>query len=264
MNSPQAATDRAPQARPQVVLHNSVSVDGATTGFLPHLGQHYGTADELNTDARLVWSATLLRGFDHQGSPRIVDPGDDHDRPRDDHADEPLWFVVDSHAHLFGRLHELRAFPGVQDVVILAATDTDPNYLAYLKRRQYRFYCVGNCDVALPQALAWVGEHFGVRRLVVDSGPVLSRLLFDQDLVDEVSVLIHPIAVGVTGRKLFEGSQWPHHLQFLESRVLQYGVIHMRYSVTGREPIVTELDPMDSLAQFEADRVADQRWNTTQ
>lgn len=223
--------------RPVVVVHNSVSADGATTGFLPHLGQHYGVVAGLDVDARLVGSVTMRSGLDHGSAPPAHDPGPDVDRPPLGRDDQPWWFLVDSHAMLRGRLHELRAFPGLRDVVVLVSRSTDPEYLDYLSERQYPFFVAGDEHVMLAEALPWIRATFGVERILVDSGPILTHILLDHELVDEVSLMVHPTVVGDAGRRVLEGSQTKHRLDLMSATTLEYGVVHLHYRVLDVEPL---------------------------
>lgn len=221
--------------RPEVVVHNSISVDGATTGFLPHLGQHYGVAVGLGAAGRLVGSMTMRSGLDHAGESPAPDPGPQADRPPIGREDAEYWFLVDSAAHLHGRLHELRAFPGLRDVVVLVSHATPKEYLDYLTDRDYRWFAAGPDHVMLAEALPWIRAEYRITRLIVDSGPVLTHILLDHGLVDEVSLLVHPVAVGESGRRLFEGSEIVQRLDLLASRALEYGVMHLHYRVLGPE-----------------------------
>lgn len=219
-----------------VVVHNSVSADGATTGFLPHLGQHYAVASSLQTDARLVGSVTMLTGLDHDSAPPAPDPGPDLDRPPTGREDQPWWFLVDSTGMLAGRLHELRPFPGLRDIVVLVSHSTPREYLDYLTEREYRFFVAGDDHVMIGEALPWVRSEFGVTRILVDSGPILTHIMLDHELVDELSLLVHPVVVGDAGRRILEGSETKHRLELTVSTPLAYGVVHLHYRVVDIEP----------------------------
>ncbi len=231
-----APPDRAGAVRPVVVVHNSVSADGATTGFLPHLGQHNRVVSQLGADARLVGSVTMRTGLDHDSAPPAPDPGADADRPPRGREDQPPWFVVDSRGLLHGRLHELRAFPGLRDVVVLASHATPREYLKYLQERHYRYFVAGDERVMLAEALPWIRAEFGVSRILVDSGPILTHIMLDNELVDEVSLMVHPTVVGDAGRRILEGSQTKHRLDLIDVTPLEYGVVHLHYRVVDIEP----------------------------
>ncbi|MEI2718038.1 MAG: dihydrofolate reductase family protein [Candidatus Nanopelagicales bacterium] len=223
--------------RPVVVVHNSISADGATTGFLPHLGQHYDIAHRLGARARLVGSVTMASGLDHVSAPAPADPGPATDVPPTDRDELPWWFLVDSTGRLDGRLHELRAFPGLRDVVVLVSRSTPRTYLDYLDERGYRYLVSGGQRVMLAQALPWIRDTFDVDRILVDSGPVLTHVMLDHELVDELSLMVHPVVVGDAGRRVLEGSATKHRLELIAAERLDYDVLHLHYRVRDIEPV---------------------------
>lgn len=214
--------------RPTVVVHTAVTVDGAVTGFTPDLRQHYAAAATLRCDGHLVGSNTMLTGLQAEG----VTPSDAVDGPPTDRPGAPYWFLIDSRGKLHGLLHAVRAFPGLRDVVVLLAGNTSGEYRRYLADRGYPTIEVGDRRVDLAGAIPRIGAQYGVRRLMVDSGPGLTRALLDAGLVDEVSALLHPLIVGTAGRRAFEGSTGAA-LELQEQRQLEGGILHARYRVSG-------------------------------
>lgn len=57
----------------------------------------------------------------------------------------------------------------------------------------------------------------------------LVRFLLQQGLLDELTLLVHPVVVG-TGKHLFEGGTSQVPLTLLESRSLSNGVVALRYA----------------------------------
>ncbi len=143
----------------------------------------------------------------------LVDPGVAGDRPPGDRAELPYWFLVDSGGSLAGRLHSLRAFPGVRDVAVLVSRRTPQSYREYLGQRQYPTIERGDVHVDLRAALAAMAAEFGVQRVLVDSGPILTSVLLDAGLVDEVSVLVHPVVVGAGHGRIFGNASRHAHLE---------------------------------------------------
>jgi hypothetical protein len=39
--------------RPEIIIHNSISLHGSLTGFMPDMGLHYKIAGDLNTAGML-------------------------------------------------------------------------------------------------------------------------------------------------------------------------------------------------------------------
>lgn len=223
--------------RPQVVVHNSVSVDGAATGFAPDLGQHYAALGTLGVDASLIGSATMSSGLTLQGDDRPPDPGPSADRAPEGREQLNRWFVVDSSGRLQGHLHELRAFPMLRDVVVLISATTPAAYVDYLTERQYDHYRSGAEHIDLGAALRWMHEQYGVRRVHVDSGPTLVGALLERELVDELSLLVHPLVVGSSGRRLFDDvSGDARELALRSSERSEEGLVHLRYTLGNREP----------------------------
>lgn len=64
--------------------------------------------------------------------------------------------------------------------------------------------------------------------LAISGSASTVRWLLAQGLLDELNLLIHPIAVG-HGQRLFEGTP-THRLTLLPSTALGSGVIHARYA----------------------------------
>ena len=161
----------------------------------------------------------------------LVDPGVAGDRPPGDRAELPYWFLVDSGGSLAGRLHSLRAFPGVRDVAVLVSRRTPQSYREYLGQRQYPTIERGDVHVDLRAALTAMAAEFGVQRVLVDSGPILTSVLLDAGLVDEVSVVVHPVVVGAGHGRIFGNASRPAHLQARGRSDLPSGLVHLQYSV---------------------------------
>lgn len=201
------------------------------TGFMPDLGAHYGVLGELQCDAHLVGSETMRTGLTLEG-PVPPDPGPVVDRPPTGREGAPYWFLVDSRGALPADLHAVRAFPGLRDVVVLIAGVTPAAYREYLAERGYPWLECGGERVDLSQALRAIHQRYGIRRMHVDAGPVLTSALWDAGLVDEVSLIVHPLVVGAGARHLFGEAHHMRHLQASSHQCLPGGLVHDRYLVT--------------------------------
>jgi dihydrofolate reductase len=63
----------------------------------------------------------------------------------------------------------------------------------------------------------------------VGASGTLVRFLLAEGLLDELSLLVHPVVVGA-GRRLFEGDLDQIPLKLLESRAFRNGVVALRYA----------------------------------
>jgi 2,5-diamino-6-(ribosylamino)-4(3H)-pyrimidinone 5'-phosphate reductase len=221
--------------RPFVVVHNITSVDGRLDGFEPDVGQYYDAAAALEADCMLTGSDTILKAIETEGiepdmdvlrDPPAVDPGDER----------PLLVIADSK----GRIKVWRALRDAgywRDVMALVSQSTSTKYLEYLKKSQVPFIVAGADRIDFRSALDELGRQ-GIKKVRTDSGGTLNGVLLRQGLVDEVSVLLHPVLVGgTTSASMYRApdpapGDRPIDLQIITSRRLRNGVIWLRYKVT--------------------------------
>lgn len=216
--------------RPHVVVHNTVSLDGSIDGFEIDLYLHYGLVPALGTDATLVGSKTSRTGIELFGE-LTEETAEDRRRPDDPaRQDKPLWFVPDSGGILQGYLHALRRSEFCRDVVVFASRRTPAAYLEYLRERDYDHHVLGEERVDLAAALELIGDRYGARRVLVDSGPELVGALFARGLVDQLSLAVAPAIAGAGGRRLFGGLGSPVPLTLVRQGE-QQGHVTLLYDV---------------------------------
>jgi 2,5-diamino-6-(ribosylamino)-4(3H)-pyrimidinone 5'-phosphate reductase len=145
-----------------VVIHVAVSLDGATTGFAPDVGTFYSLARTWEEDVTLCGADTILA----QDLSAASQPGPD--------PDGPLLAVVDSRGRIdAATVERLRN----------AGHWSDARVLRDARDR-------------LGPAL----EELGAKVIRVDSGGALNGALLRAGLVDEISLLVHPILTGTPKR----------------------------------------------------------------
>lgn len=173
MTSSMSAPSRS---RPRVVTHHAVSLDGATTGFSPDLGAFYGLISTWREDVTLVGADTIL------AQEQALAAGPCGPGPN---SDGPLLAVVDSR----GRVSEweaLRSAGHWRDAIRIEADRPGER-------------------VDLRRTLERLAEQ-GAETVRVDSGGRLSGALLERGLVDEVSLLVHPVAVGAESAPRWYGA----------------------------------------------------------
>jgi dihydrofolate reductase len=118
------------------------------------------------------------------------------------------------------------------DNPISVALNTKPKYVASttLTNPQWADTTVLSGDVAV--AVGELKAEPGGELQVVGSLSVV-RLLLDNDLVDEITLLTYPVVVG-QGRRLFPDSGQDLALELVESRATSNGVIFQLYRTAGR------------------------------
>jgi len=205
--------------KPRVIVHNSVSIDGSYVNFDANLELHYRIVLQCKADIHLIGSTTAKTGFEH-----IIPPEESRDYMKPDKgADLPLWVIIDSKGILEGMLHVMRRFEYCRDVVLLITRHTPDRYIQYLEERQYDYYTVGDKHVDLHAALELLNGKYNAETVITDCGAILTNVLLNENLVDEVSLLIHPFIVGETSKNLFTGAHLKHfHLEKTERIDDQY------------------------------------------
>ncbi|MDD4254848.1 MAG: dihydrofolate reductase family protein [Methanofollis sp.] len=221
---------------PRVIIHTTVSLDSATTGYDIDIGLHYELLLAFGPEAMLVGSTTARTGIETfldidqpEGPADLQRPAVSPDDPR------PIGVFVDSRGVLKGLLHFYRQMEHIKDVVVLVSEATPDDYLAYLREREYPFIRCGAERVDLGAALEELGKSFGVTRVVTDSGGGLSGALIEAGVADEISLVVTPVISGAGCTKLFRGVDAPVDLELIGSKEVGKGRVHLRYAVKKKE-----------------------------
>jgi 2,5-diamino-6-(ribosylamino)-4(3H)-pyrimidinone 5'-phosphate reductase len=181
-----------PSRRPHVVAHVAVSLEGATTGFQPDLGLFYEIAGTFQEDVTLVGADTILAQETALAT-----------APRPGPAPEgPLLAVVDGRARV-REWNALRDAGHWSDVLALHCETTPPRP----PDRGVREVIVGGERVDLAGAIDELGRLAEAKVIRVDSGGALTGALLRARLLDEVSLLVHPVLVGETSPRFWYGAQ---------------------------------------------------------
>jgi 2,5-diamino-6-(ribosylamino)-4(3H)-pyrimidinone 5'-phosphate reductase len=169
--------------RPHVVVHVAVSLDGATAGFEPDVGTYYRLAATFDEDVTLTGADTIMAQ-----EAALADAPRPGPRP-----DGPLLAVVDSRARVteWTALREVGHWSGVLAVSITWTPSRPPGVDEVV---------AGEDRVELAAVLDVLGRRPGVEVVRVDSGSALNGALLRAGLVDEVSLLVHPV--------LADGARW--------------------------------------------------------
>ena len=123
------------------------------------------------------------------------------------------------------------------DHLICVVSERAPGeYLAMLREKGISYIVAGTGAMDLVRAVDLLGEHFGIRILLLEGGGQINGAFLDAGLVDELSLLIGP---GVDGRSgvpaVFEGMKTAKtsavalRLKSMEQR--PGGTVWLRYEV---------------------------------
>jgi len=72
------------------------------------------------------------------------------------------------------------------------------------------------------------------KNIAITGSVTLVQSLLEQDLLDELGLMIHPVVVG-SGKRLFEEGGDPKKLKLVESKTFSTGVVYLTYQPAGKE-----------------------------
>lgn len=214
----------------KVVIHNSISLDGSLTGFEPNMELHYQIVGSYKPDIYFVGSNTVKVGATLYGEIPAENESDFKKPVKD--SSLSYWVIPDTKGSLRGLLHFCRRYEYCRDVIVLISKQTAPEYVKYLKEREYDFHIVGENEVDLPAALALLSTKYDGKQILADTGRILSNLLIEKNLVSEISLLIHPIIVGVRAYNIFGNIDKTPALKLRKKQVFPKGYVWLVYDVT--------------------------------
>jgi 2,5-diamino-6-(ribosylamino)-4(3H)-pyrimidinone 5'-phosphate reductase len=124
---------------------------------------------------------------EHRGGPRedFVAPGDH----------ESFAFAIDPSGRLAWESNDIDG----DHVVAILSERVSAEYLAFLRERGVSYLLAGAHDVDLAVALEKIGARFGVRTLMLEGGGRINGGMLRAGLIDEVSLLVAPVADGRVG-----------------------------------------------------------------
>lgn len=220
--------------KPEIIIHNSTSLDFSLTGFMPEMELHYRIAGDYHPDAHLIGADTIIAGNEMFGDAIPPELPADFENPKRN-QDIPWWIIVDSGGRLKGMLHTCRRFEYCRDAIILVSESTPADYLNHLKERNYRFITTGSEKVDLSTALELLCDQFNIHKILTDTGTVLSSHLINLGLVDEISILIHPLIIGTKSYSLFSGSENIVRLSLKKSERFDNGCVWNVYKIEKKD-----------------------------
>ncbi|WP_046470086.1 dihydrofolate reductase family protein [Allosalinactinospora lopnorensis] len=207
-----------PRRRPYVLAHAAVSIDGATSGFVPNVERFYELAATWREDVTLAGADTILaqeRALAAAPRPGPARSG-------------PLLAVVDGR----GRVRQWEALRDVghwSGVLALHAESTPPRPVD----RTVEELVLGAERVDLAAVLDALGRRGGVGVVRVDSGGSLIGVLLGAGLLDEMSLLVHPYMAGARADRHWYGSApaMARALDLLAGETFDDGLVWLRYRI---------------------------------
>ena len=156
--------------------------------------EYEATGAKLNGDAWICGRTTMQQHFAEEAS--FVSASNTSAGP------QPVYVArrADSYAISVDTLGKLRWSSGDLDgdhLICVVSERVTADYLTILREKGISYVVAGEPLVDLSEAVNQLGEHFGVRTLLLEGGGHINGAFLQAGLVDDVSLLLVP---GIDGR----------------------------------------------------------------
>ena len=233
-------TARRPAARrrtagsPYVICHMAPAVDGRivtrdwplVTGLTAEYEQ---TAATLRGDAWIIGRVSMEP---YAGKATL--PASRERLPRTDfvaRADAPSYAIAVDPA---GKLRWKSGSIDQDHMVTVLTERVSDRYLSFLRARGVSYLFGGRGRVDVQAVLRKLRGHFGIRRLLLEGGGKINGSFLAADAIDELSLLIAPVADGTLGTPtLFDAGPRgaTRRLELLSTERRRGGFLWVRYRV---------------------------------
>jgi riboflavin biosynthesis pyrimidine reductase len=215
------------------------TVDGRIVGEnwgknLEKYGELYEQCHEtFDSQAWMVGRVTMEKDFTEGRPPLLsksVKPVDRKPFVGDKEA-QSFAIAVDPKGKLGWNTNEIDG----DHVIEIVSESVSDAYLLYLQNRKVSYVFAGNENLDFKVALEQLYELFGIKTLMLEGGGSINGSLLNAGLIDELSLLVLPLADGTTGTPTtFEVSSHltkgpARELQLVDVTKLPHDVLWQRY-----------------------------------
>lgn len=211
------------------------SIDGRITGigsFQSVTVAYERTAKTFEADA---WIIGRISMEPYAGKARVPRRKVRSRIPRKD-------FIVDSNAESYaiaidssGKLMWRSNAIDQEQVITILSERVSDDYLAFLQSKRVSYLFGGRTTIDLEKVLVKLRNEFGIRKLLLEGGGKINGSFLAADLIDELSVLIAPVADGSMGTPtLFDveaGAGPRRQLRLISVETLEEDLVWLRYKI---------------------------------
>jgi len=191
--------------------------------------------ESFDSQAWMVGRVTMEKDFTKGQRPEPL-------RPENPMAREP--FIADKEATSFAIAVDGKGKLGWNDneingdhIIEILTEEVSDEYLYYLHQKRISYIFAGKEKLDFKSALNQLKELFPIQTIMLEGGGHINGSLLTEGLIDELSLLIIPIADGTPkSPTTFEVSEYIQgriatQLQLIEVKQLEEGVLWSRYHV---------------------------------
>ena len=187
--------------KPHVICHMLASVDGriVTSGWnLSPEGrtEYERTAASYHADAWMCGRVTMAAFA--KGTASDVLPASSAPPKKDfvaSHQGSTYAIAVDSRGKLYWQANSIDG----DHVIAILSEQVSPEYLAFLQAQRVSYLFAGTHTIDLSTALTKLATTFHIKTLLLEGGGKINGAMLQAGLIDELSLLLAPIADGTNG-----------------------------------------------------------------
>jgi riboflavin biosynthesis pyrimidine reductase len=224
--------------RPYVICHMTPSIDGkiVTSNWRSMRiasAEYERTAQTLGADAWIIGRVSMAP---YAGKSRVPRRQSKRRIPRKDFIAHPearsYAIAIDPSGKLTWRSNAIDD----EHVITVLSQRVSDDYLAFLRSRGISYLFGGKASIDLRSVLAKLRTAFGIRKLLLEGGGKINGSFLAAGLIDELSVLIAPVADGSVGTPtLFDatsGRGVARALRLMSVARLRGDLVWLRYKVS--------------------------------
>lgn len=187
--------------RPYVICHMVPSIDGRIVTSSWKLGdvvyaEYERTAATFDADG---WIIGRISMEPYAGKARIPARRTQQPIPRKDfvapHDAESYAIAIDP----AGKLRWRSGAIDDEHVITVLTEQVSDDYLAFLQSKGVSYVFGGRRTIDLAKVLTMLRATFGIEKLLLEGGGKINGTFLDAGLIDELSVLVAPVADGAIG-----------------------------------------------------------------
>ncbi|HEY0093808.1 MAG TPA: dihydrofolate reductase family protein, partial [Archangium sp.] len=191
--------DRA--TRPYIICHMVPSIDGriVTQGWdLPRsaLAEYERTAGTFGADAWIIGRVSMEP---YAGKARVPKRKARQPIPRTDFLAKPDAGSYAIALDPSGKLTWKSGSIDEEHVITVLTEQVSDDYLAFLQARGVSYLFGGKTELNLARVLQKLRKDFGIKKLLLEGGGKINGSFLAAGLIDELSVLLAPVADGGIG-----------------------------------------------------------------
>ena len=224
--------------RPYVICHMTPSIDGkivATNWASMRIisAEYERTADTLKADGWIIGRVSMEPYAGKSRVPRRTVQRRISRRDFIADAGAPSYAIaIDPTGKLTWRSN---AIDDAHVITVLSQRVPD-DYLAFLESRGVSYVFGGRASIDLRRVLAKLRTAFGIRRLLLEGGGKINGSFLAAGLIDELSILIAPVADGSVGTPtLFDamaGKGLARKLRLISISRIKGDLVWLRYKMS--------------------------------